>query len=95
MTDLLNLTQPDPVEWCERNIQLDYGQFDAAKHPLMSAPLRSSANMRGGMVGLIGSVQHIKTLCAQLLQLYTAQTTPSRQAHYDLTKEALKEFSDD
>ena len=80
MTDLLKLTQPDPVDWCERNIQLDYGKFDAAKHPLMSEPLRSAANMRAGMTGLIGSVQHVKTLCAQLLQLYTAQTTPSRQA---------------
>ena len=24
MTNLLNLTQPDPVEWCESNIQLDF-----------------------------------------------------------------------
>lgn len=51
MTDLLKLTQPDPVDWCERNIQLDYGKFDAAKHPLMSEPLRSAANMRAGMTG--------------------------------------------
>lgn len=51
--------------------------------------------MRGGYVGLIGSVQHIKTLTAQLLQLYKAHTAPCRAAHYDLTKEAIAEFSDD
>ncbi len=51
--------------------------------------------MRGGTVGLLGSVQHIKTLCAQLLQLYRAQTAPTRQAHYDLTLQTIKEFSDD
>ena len=92
---LKQLGTPDPVAWCERNIQLDYGQFDRDMHPLMTEPLRSAAMMRGGMVGLIGSVQHIKTLCAQLLHLYNAQTSPGRAAHYDLTKEALKEFSDD
>jgi hypothetical protein len=93
--NLLDLENPDPVDWCERNIQLDYGRFDREKHPLIVDPLRAAADMRGGMVGLIGSVQHIKTLCAQLLHLYTAQTSPTRAAHYDLTKDALKEFSDD
>lgn len=95
MNKILQLTQPDPVDWCEANIQLDYGKFDRANHPLIVEPLRAAATMRGGMVGLIGSVQHIKTLLAQLLQLHIAQTAPGRQAHYDLTKEALKEFSDD
>ena len=96
MADLLQLkADADPVEWCEQNIQLDYGAFDRNNHPLMSDPLRAGAEMRGGIVGLIGSVQHIKTLCAQLLQLYTAQVAPCRQAHYDLTLQTLKEFSDD
>ena len=95
MSNLTKLGTPDPVAWCEKNIQLDYGAFDRDKHPLMSEPLRAAANMRGGMVGLIGSVQHVKTLAAQLLHLYNAQTSPGRAAHYDLTKEALKEFSDD
>ncbi len=95
MTNLLQLTQPDPVEWCERNVQLDYGQFDRAKHPLIVEPLRAGASMRGGTVGILGSVQHIKTLAAQLLQLYRAQTAPTRQAHYDLTKDTIKEFSED
>jgi phage terminase large subunit GpA-like protein len=95
MTQLLQLTQPDPVEWCERNVQLDYGQFDRAKHPLIVEPLRAGAKMRGGTVGILGSVQHIKTLAAQLLQLYRAQTAPTRQAHYDLTKDTIKEFSED
>ena len=94
-SNLLKLKQPDPVAWSERNIQLDYGNFDRAKHPLMIEPLRAAASMRGGMVGLIGSVQHIKTLSAQILHLYNAHTSPGRAAHYDLTKEALKEFSDD
>lgn len=85
----------DPVKWCEKNIQLDYGAFDRNNHPLMSEPMRAGARMRGGIVGLIGSVQHIKTLCAQLLQLYTAQTSRTRQAHYDLTLATLKEFSAD
>lgn len=92
---MTNPQNPDPVEWCERNIQLDYGQFDRNKHPLIVEPLRAAANMRGGMVGLIGSVQHIKTLCAQLLHLYTAKVAPCRAAHYDLTRDSLKEFSDD
>ena len=92
---LLELQAADPVEWCEANIQLDYGAFDRDNHPLMTEPLRAGANMRGGVVGLLGSVQHIKTLCAQLLQLYTAQVAPGRQAHYDLTLQTLKEFSDD
>ena len=92
---LLNLQAADPVEWCEANIQLDYGAFDRDNHPLMTElPLRA-ARTRGGVVGLLGSVQHIKTLCAQLLQLYTAQVAPGRQAHYDLTLQTLKEFSDD
>jgi len=95
MSNLLKLRQPDPVAWAERNVQLDYGAFDRAKHPLMTEPLRAAAEMRGGMVGLIGSVQHIKTLAAQILHLYNAHTSPGRAAHYDLTKEALKEFSDD
>ena len=85
----------DPVKWCENNIQLDYGAFDRNNHPLMTEPMRAGARMRGGIVGLIGSVQHIKTLCAQLLQLYTAQTSRTRQAHYDLTLATLKEFSAD
>jgi hypothetical protein len=95
MSDLLKLTQPDPVEWCERNVQLDYGRFDRSKHPLIVEPLRAGAMMRGGTVGILGSVQHIKTLAAQLLQLYRAQTAPTRQAHYDLTLQTIKEFSDD
>jgi hypothetical protein len=74
---------------------LDYGKFDRKKHPLLLEPLRAGAQMRGGVVGILGSVQHIKTLCAQLLQLYRAHTAPTRQAHYDLTKETVKEFSDD
>ena len=95
MTNLLNLTQPDPVDWCESNVQLDYGRFDRTKHPLIVEPLRAGASMRGGTVGILGSVQHIKTLAAQLLQLYRAQTAPTRQAHYDLTKDTIKEFSED
>ncbi len=95
MSDLLQLTQPDPVDWCEANIQLAYGKFNRENHPLIVEPLRAAATMRGGMVGLIGSVQHIKTLLAQLLQLHIAQTAPGTQAHYDLTLGALKEFSDD
>tara|TARA_R110002012_G_scaffold130733_4_gene283286 strand:- start:3994 stop:5757 length:1764 start_codon:yes stop_codon:yes gene_type:complete len=95
MTDLLKLTQPDPVEWCTRNVQLDYGRFDRTKHPLIVEPLRAGAHMRGGTVGILGSVQHIKTLAAQLLQLYRAQVAPTRQAHYDLTLQTIKEFSED
>ncbi len=53
MSDLLKLTQPDPVEWCERNIQLDYGLFDRSKHPLIVEPLRAGAMMRGGTVGRV------------------------------------------
>jgi hypothetical protein len=84
-----------PVAWCERNITLDYGAFNAANHPLLVEPLQSLANSRGKTVGLIGSVQHIKTLLAQLWQLYGLQIEPSRAAMYDLTESALKEFSDD
>jgi len=93
--NLLELEIQDPVAWCERNVTLDYGQFDRNNHPLMVEPMRAAAKIRGGTVGLIGSVQHIKTLTAQLLHLYKAQTSPCRAAHYDLTKEAIAEFSDD
>lgn len=85
----------DPVDWCERNITLDYGRFKRENHPLMIEPLRAISGMKGGIVGLIGSVQHIKTLTAQLWQLYSAQVEPTRSAMYDLTEQALKEFSDD
>lgn len=95
MSNLLKLTQPDPVDWCEAHVQLDYGKFDRTKHPLLVEPLRAGAKMRGGTVGILGSVQHIKTLAAQLLQLYRAQTAPTRQAHYDLTKQTIQEFSED
>ena len=85
----------NPVDWCERNITLDYGTFKAANHPLLVEPLQELAKSRGKTVGLIGSVQHIKTLLAQLWQLYGLQIEPSRAAMYDLTEAALKEFSDD
>lgn len=85
----------DPVRWCERNISLDYGQFKASFHPLLIDPLRALANSRGKTIGLIGSVQHIKTLTAQLWHLYCLQVEPGRAAMYDLTEAALKEFSDD
>ena len=89
--NLLELETQDPVAWCENNITLDYGAFDRENHPLMVEPMQAAAKMRGGTVGLIGSVQHIKTLTAQLLHLYKAATAPCRAAHYDLTKEALAE----
>ncbi|AKA60257.1 hypothetical protein P8625_06 [Verrucomicrobia phage P8625] len=85
----------DPIDWMERNVQLDYGYFKRENHPLIVEPLRAAAQKRGGYVGLIGSVQHIKTLCAQLVQLYGLHTSPCNAAHYDLTGDALKEFSDD
>ena len=84
-----------PRKWCERNTSLDYGAFDMANHPLMREPLETLATTRGKYVGLIGSVQHIKTLTAQLWQLYGLATDPARAAMYDLTESALKEFSDD
>jgi len=93
--NLLELETQDPVSWCENNITLDYGAFDRENHPLMVEPITAAAKIRGGTVGLIGSVQHIKTLTAQLLHLYKAATAPCRAAHYDLTKEAIAEFSDD
>lgn len=86
---------PDPVSWCEKNITLDYGKFKRENHPLLIDPLTAAANMRGGIVGLIGSVQHIKTLGAQLNHLYGANVEPTRAAIYDLNEKALKEFSDD
>jgi len=93
---LLDKYEPqDPLEWAERNISLDYGRFDRSQHPLMSDPLRAAAENRGGIVGLIGSVQHIKTLTAQIWQLYGLAVEPTRAAMYDLTEGALKEFSDD
>ena len=85
----------DPVAWCEQNIQLDYGNFKRENHPLLVDVLRAAAESRGAYVGLIGSVQHIKTLTAQLLQLYSLHVSPASSAHYDLTGDALKEFSDD
>lgn len=85
----------DPVTWCSRNIQLDYGYFRAENHPLIVEPLRAAVSNRGGYVGLIGSVQHIKTLTAQLVQLYGLHVSPCNAAHYDLTDDALKTFSDD
>lgn len=85
----------NPVNWCKRNITLDYGAFDPNFHPLLVEPLQSLANSRGKIVGLIGSVQHIKTLLAQLWQLYSLEVEPGRAAIYDLTESALKEFSDD
>lgn len=92
---LPEITCADPVAWCERNIQLDYGYFKRENHPLIVEPLRAAAEGRGKYVGLIGSVQHIKTLCAQLFQLYGLHVMPCNAAHYDLTGDALKEFSDD
>lgn len=93
---LLNKYQKvNPVNWCERNITLDYGKFNSNFHPLLVEPMRALANCRGKTVGLIGSVQHIKTLLAQLWQLYCLHVEPGRAAMYDLTESALKEFSDD
>lgn len=87
--------EADPIDWLEASVQLDYGNFKRENHPLMVEPLRMAATKRGGYVGLIGSVQHIKTLTAQLVQLYGLHTSPCNAAHYDLTTDALKEFSDD
>jgi hypothetical protein len=95
MSDLPNVKRRDPVAWLEANVQLDYGNFKRSNHPLIVEPVRMAASKRGGYVGLIGSVQHIKTLAAQLVQLYGLHTSPCNSAHYDLTAEALKEFSDD
>lgn len=85
----------DPITWCENNITLDYGKFRRENHPLLLKPLGAISGMRGGIVGLIGSVQHIKTLTAQLWHLYALHTDPKRAAIYDLTDGALREFSDD
>ena len=85
----------DPVEWIESCVQLDYGYFKRHHHPLIVEPLRMAAASRGVVVGLIGSVQHIKTLTAQLLHLYGLATSPCNAAFYDLTQDALREFSDD
>ena len=92
---ILDLKTRDIVSWCEENVTLDYGLYQRERHPLMTEPLRACAKMRGGMVGLIGSVQCIKTLTAQLWHLYCMKHTPSRSAHYDLTAETLNEFSAD
>ena len=85
----------DPIEWSEQNISLDYGNFNPEFHPLLVEPLNALANSRGKTVGLIGSVQHIKTLIAQMWHLYCLHIEPGRAAMYDLTESALKEFSDD
>ena len=85
----------DPVDWIESCVQLDYGYFKRHHHPLIVEPLRMAAASRGIVVGLIGSVQHIKTLTAQLLHLYGIATSPCNAAFYDLTQDALREFSDD
>ena len=95
MPDLFDFEPQDPLTWCERNISLDYGRFNRAHHPLIVEPLQAAADNRGGIVGLVGSVQHIKTLAAQLWQLYGLAIEPTRAAMYDLTEGALKEFSDD
>ena len=85
----------DPIKWSERNISLDYGSFNPEFHPLLVEPLNALADSRGKTVGLIGSVQHIKTLIAQMWHLYCLHIEPGRAAMYDLTEAALKEFSDD
>ncbi len=95
MSDLPNVVRRDPISWLENNVQLDYGYFKRSNHPLIVEPLRMAVKKRGGYVGLIGSVQHIKTLTAQLIQLYGLKSSPCNSAHYDLTADALKEFSDD
>jgi hypothetical protein len=84
-----------PSEWAERNIHLDYGRFDPANHPLLVDPLNAMCETRGAVVGLIGSVQAVKTLTAQIGQLYGLHIEPGRAAMYDLTESALREFSDD
>ena len=73
--------EADPIDWLEASVQLDYGNFKRGNHPLMVEPLRMAATKRGGYVGLIGSVQHIKTLTAQLVQLYGLHTSPCNAAH--------------
>ena len=93
--NLLELETQDPVAWCENNITLDYGAFDRENHPLMVEPMQAAAKIRGGTVGLIGSVQHIKTLTAQLLHRYKAATAPCRAAPDDLTQEAIARCRDD
>ena len=95
MSKLPNVKRRDPVAWLEANVQLDYGNFKRSHHPLIVEPVRMAASKRGGYVGLYGSAQHIKTLAAQLVRLYGLHTSPCNSAHYDLTAEALKEFSDD
>ena len=96
MTETLpHYEEADPIDWLENNLQLDYGNFKRENHPLMIEPLRMAATKRGGYVCLIGSVQHIKTLTAQLIQLYGLHNSPCNGAHYDLTSDALKEFSED
>ena len=93
--NLPHYEEADPIDWLERNVQLDGRYFKRENHPLLIEPLRMASTKRGGYVGLIGSVQHIKTLAAQLAQLYGLHTSPCNAAHFDLTAEALKEFSDD
>lgn len=96
MIDLIDkYSRVDVIDWAERNIVLDYGSFDRANHPTIIDPLRSMCDMRGGIVGIIGSVQHIKTLTAQIGQLYLASVMPGRAGMYDLTENALKEFTQD
>ena len=85
----------NPIKWSERNISSDYGSFNPEFHPLLVEPLNALADSRGKTVGLIGSVQHIKTLIAQMWHLYCLHIEPGRAAMYDLTEAALKEFSDD
>ena len=91
MTELLEdeWEDADPIEWLEASVQLDYGYFRREHHPLIVEPLRMAAQKRGGYVGLIGSVQHIKTLAAQLVQLYGLHSSPCNAAHYDLTSESV------
>jgi hypothetical protein len=81
MTELPTYKRADPIAWAERHIQLDYGFFRRENHPLMIEPLRAAARSRGVYVGLIGSVQHIKTLTAQILQLYGLHVMPCNAAH--------------
>lgn len=66
----------DPIKWSQRHISLDYGSFKPEFHPLLVEPLQALADSRGKTVGLIGSVQHIKTLIAQMWQLYCLQVEP-------------------
>ena len=67
MSETLRIREDvDPIDWIESCVQLDYGYFKRQHHPLIVEPLRMAATERGVIVGLIGSVQHIKTLTAQL-----------------------------